>query len=78
LQKEFKVAMNFRPLQRVPDPKKRMMQANASAAGAPELALKHPLARMANHNMQSRRAFIEGWINSLAILDQEALLAYIF
>ena len=76
MQSDFTIATNFRLLQRVPAPDKRMMQANASEAGAPVLALKHPLARMANHNLQARRAFFEGWIKSLAILDQEALLAY--
>src|SRR5262249_10253018 len=37
--------------------------------------LKEPLARLANHQDQTRGAFFEGRFKSVAILDEEALLA---
>jgi len=37
--------------------------------------LKEPLARLANHEDQTRGAFFEGRFKSIAILDDEALLA---
>ena len=37
--------------------------------------LKEPLARLANREEQTRGAFFEGRIKSVAILDEEALLA---
>ena len=37
--------------------------------------LKEPLARLANHEEQTRGAFFEGRFKSVAILDEEALLA---
>src|SRR4029077_7177002 len=37
--------------------------------------LNDPLARLANHEEQTRGAFFEGRFKSVAILDEEALLA---
>src|SRR5262249_33806859 len=37
--------------------------------------LKEPLARLANHEEQARGAFFEGRFKSVAILDEESLLA---
>ena len=37
--------------------------------------LKEPLARLANHQDKARGAFFEGRFKSIAILDEEALLA---
>ena len=38
-------------------------------------SLKKPLARMVNREEKTRGAFFEAWFKSIAILDEEALLA---